>query len=328
MEYIDNVYVINLERSKGRLDEFNKHNNLKYKRIDAVDGKKLSRQEKLDAATFLCGNLCSSSVIGIFLSHKKAWQKVVDNGDAFAMIMEDDARIVRGFQDELRMCISELNDKDPEWEFLYVGCFGACSPKRDYDMFEAFMYIFQPRKHPGCVKDLEYSHVPDAAAGFHCYVISNKCARKLLDTLSKVGYHVDIQFLMEQSKFRVYACKKQLAYQGATTEQSTQTVSFPVALNKVFGKYKSKNRVGYDYYLSSPIIVIGDAVVNLYFIAYLIVMIILAVYLKPNEKVYALGIMSTYLIIELGIDPRSYPQVILWSVPLFGLVPLKFLKNK
>ena len=139
MEYIDNVYVINMEESKDRLTAMNKQIptlGKQFIRIDAINGKNLSSEDRKNATTFLCNNFCTPSMIGISMSHKKAWKTMIENGDRYAIIMEDDAELIPQFQSELQLCLDELMVKNKDWEFIYLGCFGACDKNKDYDFFE------------------------------------------------------------------------------------------------------------------------------------------------------------------------------------------------
>ena len=90
-----NVYLINLDRSPERLHFFAEQTvagGIEFERISAIDGRQLSSQELAAAVStkfeFQPINACE---IGLFLSHKRAWEKLVASGKPHAAIFEDDA---------------------------------------------------------------------------------------------------------------------------------------------------------------------------------------------------------------------------------------------
>ncbi len=104
-----NVYVINLERNPDRLDFISKRLEslgIDFQRVDAVDGYALSdnfieefRQNSKRPTGWKEGQ------IGCFLSHRKAWQQIVDGKEEYGIVFEDDLHIA----DSLKSVISNLN---------------------------------------------------------------------------------------------------------------------------------------------------------------------------------------------------------------------------
>ena len=78
-ENLPPIYVINMEKDTSRMKEITKNLStmgLRFTRIDAIDGKKLTRERMRSESTWFCGRFCSPQIIGCFLSHKKAWRRV------------------------------------------------------------------------------------------------------------------------------------------------------------------------------------------------------------------------------------------------------------
>jgi GR25 family glycosyltransferase involved in LPS biosynthesis len=220
MENIDNVYVINLDSSTERLEQMNKQMNIlgkPFTRVSAVNGKTLSNEEINNVTNLACRYFCTNTMIGIFLSHKKVWQTIIENNDKYALVMEDDCVLVDTFQTDLKNSLNELDEIDPEWDFLYLGCFGACSSDRNYDMIVKIQMFGVPKINKTCPCSCKkqdcklcyhrhkYTFIPEAPTGFHCYIISNKCAKRMVDLIDKVTYHVDVEFLNHAYKFNIYA---------------------------------------------------------------------------------------------------------------------------
>ena len=89
------VYLINLDRSPERLQFFEKQASvigIEFKRISAVDGRQLSSEELAAAvAEKFEFQPISACEIGLFMSHKRAWEKLVASGKPHAAVFEDDA---------------------------------------------------------------------------------------------------------------------------------------------------------------------------------------------------------------------------------------------
>jgi len=238
-----------------------------FKRISAIVGKEMTKEEIKNVSTPFCSVFCTSSMIGIFMSHKKAWENVINNNDRYAMIMEDDCSLIPSFQEDLKKCIDELFLVDPEWDFLYLGCFGGCDRNpNEYDPIAKIQVILMSattgKINPK--KPNVYSFTPENPTGFHCYVVSQKCAKKLLKMLDKVSYHVDVAFIKYANNFNVYSCSKTLGYQYTNSENSTQTESFPIILNKILNNFECKKKISYSYYCSAPAFGISKYNVNFY----------------------------------------------------------------
>lgn len=272
MEYISNVYVINMDKSTERLKRMESQLEIigkPFTRIRGVEGNKLTTKEVANYTTVFCNTFCTYSMIGCFLSHKKCWEKMVENGDEYAMILEDDALLVPTFQKDIKDTLNELITNG-NWDFLYVGCFGACEKDQKYDFISylqkiSTLRIFNSKK----ICNNKYSFIPESPIGFHCYILTQDCARKMLKLFDKVNYHVDVAFMLENKNFNTYACKKNLAYQFSTSKHSTQTEEFPVILNSVLDSVKCSKGISYSYYFSSPIISLGKFNVTIFLIIFI-----------------------------------------------------------
>ena len=311
MNYIDNVYVINMDKSVDRLKTIKKQEPIlgkKITRISAIDGKILSKQQINDNSTDLCSSFCSKSMIGCFLSHKKAWQSVVTAGDSYAIIMEDDCELINGtkgdFQNELKKLLDELIPSKPD--FIYLGCFGACNKDKKYDLLEFIsMQTMSKIKQDSTQQKTIYKHsfIPESPVGFHCYIISNSAAKKLINYMPKADFHVDVTFLKHASNFKVHAASKQLAFQAASTINSTQTSSFPKSINYILDKIKTEKGVSIGYYFSCPLFVIGNYNITFLFIIYLLLVLSLRV-----------DLFVLFLLLEYILDPSK--EILFWSLPI------------
>lgn len=307
MNYIDNVYVINMDKSIDRLNNIKKQEPIlgkKITRIPAIDGKTLSKQEINDNSTKLCSTFCSNSMIGCFLSHKKTWQSVVDNGDEYAIVMEDDCELIKdtdgNFQVELKKILDELIPSKPD--FIYLGCFGACDPYKKYDLL-TYVSLQTMSKIKQSSVNYVHSFIPESPVGFHCYVISNSAAKRMINIMPKADFHVDVTFLKYASNFKVYAASKQLAFQAASTTTSTQTSSFPKSINYILDKIKTDKGVSIGYYFSCPLFVIGNYNITFLYLIYLLLVLF-----------FRIDLFVLFLLLEYTLNPSK--EILFWSLPI------------
>lgn len=100
------VYFINLDRSPERLDWFRKQTegmHIDLVRVSAVDARQLPDAELARLRALSSGrNSLSAGELGCFLSHRKAWQAVIEDKAPFAFIAEDDIHFSRDAAQFLR----------------------------------------------------------------------------------------------------------------------------------------------------------------------------------------------------------------------------------
>lgn len=127
------TYILNLEKDKDRrsymellLQPF-ENSILDVEFIQAVYGKKMSEAE-LDACfdnntayRKRYGRYCSPGEIGCTLSHRYAYQKLIDSDQEFALILEDDIELKKGFVEILQQVDFLLKTDKPKMILLSGG---------------------------------------------------------------------------------------------------------------------------------------------------------------------------------------------------------------
>lgn len=95
------IYVINLDRSIDRLNRISRHlaeAGLSFKRLPAIDGSTVPDCETRTKAFRRChGKEVLPAEVGCYLSHVKAALTMLDAGDEYAVIMEDDCVVAPSF---------------------------------------------------------------------------------------------------------------------------------------------------------------------------------------------------------------------------------------
>lgn len=176
------IFVINLDSSKGRwskiksqLDEFK----LEYERIPAVDGKLISSSNKMyDSSknrTHFHINM-SKGEIGCYLSHIKCWKKIIDEKLDYAIIIEDDVKILQDLSK-----IKELLNANlfPEWDYIKIGETPIRRNSRVVKKIEDYSIVKYSKK------------VPTGAFG---QIVSYEGSKKLLEYSNPFYRPVDVDF--------------------------------------------------------------------------------------------------------------------------------------
>eukprot|EP00928_Gymnodinium_smaydae_P039067 TRINITY_DN26777_c0_g1_i1.p1 TRINITY_DN26777_c0_g1~~TRINITY_DN26777_c0_g1_i1.p1 ORF type:complete len:524 (-),score=60.13 TRINITY_DN26777_c0_g1_i1:284-1855(-) len=208
------VWVVNLDQSTDRWKlcehEFNQHG-VAAERFPATLGKALSDDELNEQCTFGARYLCTAGMIGCFVSHRRVWQRVVDEGLPAVVVLEDDVVIYPNFNERLRDLLLELPE---DWDVCLLGAVGCVQTDVEPLHMKLFgLFTGGGRPSPGRTRKLsENVYVPYRPAGTHAYIVSQRGARKLLELCPKVRYHVDLT-AWSLRDLRLYAATKFLATQ-------------------------------------------------------------------------------------------------------------------
>ncbi len=95
------TYIINMKKDEGRLLHMQKamtSYNMKYERVDAVNGRALPKNEVLSFGPHKRYKTWSLGALGCFISHRLAWQKIAQYDDEWGLVLEDDMRFASDFK--------------------------------------------------------------------------------------------------------------------------------------------------------------------------------------------------------------------------------------
>lgn len=165
--------------------------------IDAVNGKYLSKsavsqycnQEK---AKQLFGRELLLGEIGCALSHKKTYQKIVNENIPYAIILEDDVI----FGEEFSETVKSILSSDENWELILLG-----HHKDTYKRLSSPVSVWG-RSYVNSKFTLNY--LADFGFGTYGYMITLKGAKKLLVELNKIQKPID-HYTSDGSTVNVYA---------------------------------------------------------------------------------------------------------------------------
>lgn len=146
------TFLINLDKSVDRLERsasILKEHNILFERVSAVYGADLSAQELSTAYDYQLPNAYYKKLnvgeIGCYLSHRKVWQKIVDEQLDFAVILEDDFNIVGDFNQML----STVSRLDITWHYIKLAGHNRTRKalyQADIENFELVVYDKVPAR--------------------------------------------------------------------------------------------------------------------------------------------------------------------------------------
>ncbi|WP_034475017.1 glycosyltransferase family 25 protein [Aestuariibacter salexigens] len=172
------IFVINLARSVHRFAECQKQlQSHAIRRIEAVDGELLSESElqkhydsEANAGRFYRD--LSRGEVGCYLSHRKAWQTIVDEQLPYAVILEDDIEL-QGNIEQVGNVIGQL---DVAWDYIKLA---------EYPEKRRAIWHWPPSEK----RVLIYNKVPARTCA---QAVSLAGARKLLDNSERFFRPIDL----------------------------------------------------------------------------------------------------------------------------------------
>ena len=185
------IFIINLPQSNDRRDFMKAQCEslcISPVFIDAVYGKDLTKTDiekycNQKKAKQLYGRELLVGEVGCVLSHKKIYQKIVDENIPYAVILEDDVLIEEGFNTAVEAILSS----DTKWDLILLGHNKGFDKNQEFDSIKSYW---------GCVqlnKKFALGRVVRGGLGTFGYLISTIGARKLLNYFKeeKITHPID-----------------------------------------------------------------------------------------------------------------------------------------
>jgi GR25 family glycosyltransferase involved in LPS biosynthesis len=181
LSWIDKIYFINLDRSKNRREKClvqGKKYNLPLERFPAVEGAKLTDEQKRDVHPICKFFLCTNGMIGCGLSHYYLLKKIVDEKIQTTMIMEDDFI----WRDDTNEKLETLKNFDKG--IVKLSCIGPfCRGSTRGVTTIRVIDIDEPQLAP-------------FALGNAAYLIRYEHAKLLYEKMKNIKYHIDLQYTL------------------------------------------------------------------------------------------------------------------------------------
>lgn len=249
------TFVINLDRDTHRMDAL--HDHLVHCGLDDYERVSADSDFAEDMPEWMKYS-CPKNVNGCFSSHRKIWKEIVSRGLDWALVLEDDVRFTKDAPEVLDKALMNL---PRDFDLLYLGCTGECTDTCTSHVGMLHSVIGFRKVSSKDVKDKEGVTVPKAPYGTHAYIITRKCAEKLLDLGTFPGIcHVDV-FMGNVDGLAVYACDPVIANQERIQIKSTNVVDFPRFFNKLLGNPYEMNIKNFTFFgtvtITNFVIILG-----------------------------------------------------------------------
>jgi GR25 family glycosyltransferase involved in LPS biosynthesis len=178
LSWIDKIYFINLDRSKERREKCLAQGikyNLPLERFPAIEGAKLTEEQKKDVHPICKYFLCTNGMMGCGLSHYYLLKKIIDEKIPTTIILEDDF-----------IWREDTNQKLENLKHFYKGivklsCIGPFCGGPNYQVSTSR------------VVDVEEPHIAPFALGTAAYLIRYEHAKLLYEKMKNIKYHIDVQ---------------------------------------------------------------------------------------------------------------------------------------
>lgn len=299
MNDISNIYIINLDKDKDRLqnikEQCNKQNLKEPIRIAGVYGKKLTYKERNEAASYMYSKIGSKSAIGCAMSHIKAWKTMVDNGDKNAIFLEDDAVLNSKFKEYFEKIYPTI---PKDFNIVYLGCTVGCNINKKFNFEYPIIKLLIGKDYAKEVKKINnHVYVPSLPLALHGYLLSLEGAKYLLDKIKedKITFHIDAQILKYIKDIPSYAINPELvkqSYKSNTTSNNVSSV-YPCIINNML-EGKDEHDEPYNYKLTIDSHSIFDYGINTYTYLSLIIGLILGL-----SKINYSSILKVFIIFHI-----------------------------
>lgn len=297
---ISKIYVINLKKDTERLAKVSANlagHGLKFERVDACLGKSLGLQPREEWAGWLGARILPKPLLGCGISHISTWERVVKLGLPNALILEDDARLVKGFK---RKVIKLMKKIPPTYDIIFFGRNGVREDGGDF--YSSVASFLRPGKYNNVKQWADGIVIPGFVCGFHGYLISHKGAVKLLQLNRRVETHIDMQVSGQLKEHLVaFASKKPLIFGDTESNNTTLGSRFPHSLNWLVSGKKIED-TSWNWLLGEPLYNIGGADIRGWNLAFFIASSSLGCLFGKEVGIGWLIVLGLFLIMDLELN--------------------------
>jgi glycosyl transferase family 25 len=232
--YVDNVYLINMDKDTDRLKKVTKECdkvNIKFERFPGIKVTDLSQKILDKYIPIETQKYGPNGMIGCGLSHLFIWQDAVEKNYKNILVLEDDVHFTYDFNKYYKNIIDEvLNDYD--YDILYLG-YGEKNYNINIQEDSSFNYIYKPKFQ----------------LLTHAMIISNKGLKKLLNLITKIDDHIDWKIARNSKKLNIYASKKKIVIQlwKDSNNSNLKIKTFPKIINYYLDQMHDCNGIPISY---------------------------------------------------------------------------------
>jgi glycosyl transferase family 25 len=227
--YVDNVYLINMDKDTDRLEKVTKECdivNIKFERFSGLKVSDLSQNILDKYIPKETQKYDTNSMIESGLNHLFVWQNAIQKQYKNILVLEDDIYFTDDFNEYFKNVMAELPE---DYDILYLG-YNDIIYEAPEDC--SFNYIYKPI--------LPY--------GLHGYIVSNKGLKKLVNLITIVDGHIDsIIANNNNTNLDIYASKqkiiKELCNNNNNNNNNNNCKSFSQIINYYLARVYNYNNV-------------------------------------------------------------------------------------
>ena len=195
------VYVVSLkdsvDRRKSIITQCEKLG-IKPIFIDVIYGKDLTKSEisqycNQNKAKQLFGRELLLGEVGCALSHKKIYQKMIDDNIPYAVILEDDAVVKEGFNE----VVSLVYKNNLSWHIILLGHYRGFEHNQETNSIDSIW-----SRH-SLNKTYRLGKIVKGGLGAHGYIISQEGAKQILDFLEYDELYLPIDKITSNNIIKV-----------------------------------------------------------------------------------------------------------------------------
>lgn len=213
MNYLNNIYIINLDKDSERLNssfsQLNKYN-LKGTRFPALT----KPSDDINKITNgFCGIICTNGMLSCISSHYQVWKNIVEQNLDYCVILEDDIIITDDFINKYNKYISSIPS---DWDMLLLGCVMKCSTTKNFDIFEHLQSLLFFRKFGKNYQVNDDIIRVKSFIGTHAYILTLNGAKKLVQYFTVKNGHLDVDmslYISNNDDYKCYSFKDELILQ-------------------------------------------------------------------------------------------------------------------
>ena len=193
------VYVINRQCDEGRLARFAKSSakwGVKFERVEAINcadpNFDFHPYDSKIADTFYGRKEFLRGAVGCFLSHAKAWQKLLDSEFSYALICEDDVRWLGPIPKQV---LQYSIPRDLEILFVHQRLAQGLNTKiSSAGAAGAEFFNWSPVFETACSLISQIQSI--TASGGEGYLLSREGAKKILAIFQRRGVYMEVDWLL------------------------------------------------------------------------------------------------------------------------------------
>jgi GR25 family glycosyltransferase involved in LPS biosynthesis len=207
-------YLINLEKNPERLRDFSKYydesdlSTTPFVRIDAINGKMIDGDteayKKYISPNSVLEIPFTAGMVGCFLSHLSAYEKINNSDKPYGLIFEDDAIMNKEmYEKNIKGVLKDIPD---DWDIILFG-YDINNPQ--YHKFEKFDKYYKMQEF----------------WGLHGYMLSKRSAQKLVDLMQPPFIHQldgEVCILAREDKVKIYGIETPVVFQVSKWQTDVQ----------------------------------------------------------------------------------------------------------